>query len=71
MASITITLSMPAGEAETPAYFLRRLEPAEVKRLAEKHGVLPAVLKAALDRVQSALVEAVLRPKTGRPGGKG
>jgi hypothetical protein len=62
MPKITID-DMPPAETETLAYWLRRMEPAEVKRLAEKHGVLPAVLKSALDKLQTALVDAVLRPR--------
>jgi hypothetical protein len=61
---------MPAAEIETTAYFLRRLDAAEVRRLADKHGVLHTVLKSALDRLQSALVEAVLRPSR-HPGKEG
>jgi hypothetical protein len=66
---VKIICDLPQGEAEILAYTLRRLNGAEVKRLAEKVGVLPAVLKAALDRLQEAVVEAVLRPKAA-PSGK-
>jgi hypothetical protein len=67
--TVQVTVDMPPAQAETLAYWLRRLEPADITHAANKYGVLADVLKSALDKVQNALVDAVLRPRqSGKEG---
>ena len=66
--TVQVMVDMPPVQAETLAYWLRRLDPADITRSATKYGVLADVLKSALDKVQNALVEAVLRPRPGKEG---